>query len=1109
MSSFRVFLSKKMKSSNQNPMLKMSWNKANGLIAGGYSDGMVSIFNVTPARDSPGSVQVDTVEVLNQHQKRITTLAWSDNGRQIGTGDSSGKIAFYTKKEKGWKNTVINSSVNASVNCIVWTKNNKLAAIAYQDCTLACVGLEGNLNWSNSMRQVLEFLEWSPNSKIILGGTSYGEVLIIDSRGVETNTVPLPCLSNTKSEPKLVAIEWHKRAEYGLLIAFQGGNIQLMRNESDSQPFVISMDLEVSAATWFKSGSSFVIAGVKPNGKPVAIFFTSHGDSIRELELQGKEIHAISLDPTDTSLAIASDHHFCLAQIVPSIIWGYTNNVLCYCYSKSNDNIFTAILFNRKSEEKRIQTFRDLVTLSGHSGFFTFAAKAGADESIITVTNTIGVVITTARVNMVPFHSTSYGQTVALISQNKVCVWRFQEDESPQVIDFNEVVNTAHLTAKNLYISAGSQIVVLDMPSLAEVTRYTINFACETIGVSCDGSILSLNDSYGTVQFFSTEEKRIVGPACKEVWASAWSTDSPEQFAALERQKLVVFNDLESEDPVSCLSHIAEFSELEILTIDLIWLLKDPMNPSSRYFRTHQTKQLRQLHQMLGARPETSVEDIFAFAKKENKTKIWDAFAETAMLEMNFSLTERCYLETTNYRGLQFIKRIRTVKDPNIQKAQVYSYLGRFDEAESIYLSMDRLDLAVEMRRAIGDFHHVIKIMGNGVGDDETTAAAYTAVGDELCEGAHWSEATIAYSQARNDEKLMKARFLARDYEGLERLMMSLPAASPLLHKIGEMFVSIGAIDDAVTAFTSAGDITAAIDACARMNHWKPALRLASKGRNEEIRARMVKYAQNLIDNGQRASAVDFYVRAGLNVEAARLLLKEGDTILAQGEDFISAKMCYIFAGIQLEYHRKGAFDGSATAEERLDGLMKEDEVTTSGLHRDVWRKAEGVHFLLLANRFFQQKRLKEALIAACRVFDDYSDVVGEARAASLLALAGLKTHFFGQCSRAMTTLEHSDEIPQSQREKFEDLAIDIFTRNPPTDQGDLGVVQCPKCSGVVSNLQSQCPECGERMRVCTYTARLIDGSNYWECKYCKHYVMIDIVDELSVCPLCHHNVTQ
>ena len=1110
MSSFRVFLSKKMKFSNDNPMTKMTWSRTNGLIAGGYADGKVSLFNVTQSRDQPGSVSVETAQVLDVHHKKITTLTWSENGKHLGSGDSTGKIAFFTKKDRGWKNTVANSSVQSSVNAIAFSKNSKVAAIAYQDGTCACVSIDGSLNWSNMMRQVIEYVEWSPNSKVLLCGTSFGEVIIVDQRGVEVNTVPLPCLSNAKSEPKLAALEWHRRADYGLLIAFEGGNIQLMRNESDSQPFIIQMELEISAVSWFKNGTAFVVSGIKPNGKSVAWFFTSHGDHIRELELQGKDIHAISLDPTDTTLAIASDVHFCLAQIVPSILWSYTMHTLLYCYAKNNDDVFTAIFFNRKSMEKRLQTYRAVLTVTGHSGYFAIATKTGQEESLITVTNTIGVTIATTRVSMLPFASSSFGQTAAFISQTKVCIWRFQEEDEPQVLDFTEKVSAVLLREKQLYLAAGQQIVVLDIPSLAEITRYTVNINnVETIGASSDGALLSLIDSYGTLQFYSTTENRIVGPVGREVWNSAWSVDSPDQFASLERQKLVIYNDLVTEDPIPCLSHIAEFNDLEIITVDLIFMLKDPMNPSPRFFRSHPTKQLRQLRKMLSSRPETTIEDIFAYAKQENKVRLWDELAETAMLEMNFSFCERCYLETTNYKGLQFIKRIRTVKDPNIQRAQVYSYLGKFDDAENIYLSMDRLDLAIEMRRSIGDFHHVIRIMGNGAGDDEKTADAYTAVGDEFCETAHWHEAAEAFNQAKNNEKLMNALFLDNDIQGLERLMLALPQQSPLLKKIGEMFVSDGAVDDAVTAFTSIGDVGSAIDACARMNHWKPALKLAGKGRNEEIRARMVNYAQTLIDNNQRAAAVDFYVRAGLYVETAKLLLKEGDSIMKIGEDFISAKMCYVFAGLQLEQHRKGAFDGTATADERLDGLMKEDEVTSSGLHREIWRKAEGVHFLLLTNRLIDQRQWKDALLCACRVYDDYSDVVGEVRAAALLALCGLKTRFFGQCSRALTTLEHSDQCTAKQREQFEELAIDIFTRNSPNDPSHIGVVSCPKCSAVVSMLQSQCPECGERIRVCCYTGRLIDGGDAWECKYCKHCVLYDVADSLSVCPLCHHPVSQ
>jgi WD repeat-containing protein 35 len=91
--------------------------------------------------------------------------------------------------------------------------------------------------------------------------------------------------------------------------------------------------------------------------------------------------------------------------------------------------------------------------------------------------------------------------------------------------------------------------------------------------------------------------------------------------------------------------------------------------------------------------------------------KLWDEIAESMMLEMNFSFAEQCYLKVTNYHVLQFIKRIRNLKNPHIQRAQILSYLGRFDESEALFVSMDRLDLAIEMRANIGDFKHVIALL--------------------------------------------------------------------------------------------------------------------------------------------------------------------------------------------------------------------------------------------------------------------------------------------------------------------------------------------------------------------------------------------------------------
>jgi WD repeat-containing protein 35 len=216
--------------------------------------------------------------------------------------------------------------------------------------------------------------------------------------------------------------------------------------------------------------------------------------------------------------------------------------------------------------------------------------------------------------------------------------------------------------------------------------------------------------------------------------------------------------------------------------------------------------------------------------------------------------------------------------------------------------------------------------------------------------------------------------------------------------------------------------------------------------------------------------------------------------------------MCFVFAGLQIEKHRKNAFDGGATAAERLDGLMKDDEATASGLLGEIWRHAEGVHFYLLAHRQMFARRWMDALFCACRVFDEYAEVVGVDRAAALLALTAMKTKHFAICSRAFTTLEHLEAFPVEKREKFEEMAIDVFTKNSPVNPRTAAGIACQKCGAAVSVLDSQCRECGIKMRVCVATGRILEEA-FWECQICKHCAVLDIAEALVVCPMCHHQL--
>ena len=44
-------------------------------------------------------------------------------------------------------------------------------------------------------------------------------------------------------------------------------------------------------------------------------------------------------------------------------------------------------------------------------------------------------------------------------------------------------------------------------------------------------------------------------------------------------------------------------------------------------------------------------------------------------------------------------------------------YLNKFDEAESIYREIDRKDLAIQLRKRLGDYMRVVQLLQTGGGD--------------------------------------------------------------------------------------------------------------------------------------------------------------------------------------------------------------------------------------------------------------------------------------------------------------------------------------------------------------------------------------------------------
>lgn len=64
----------------------------------------------------------------------------------------------------------------------------------------------------------------------------------------------------------------------------------------------------------------------------------------------------------------------------------------------------------------------------------------------------------------------------------------------------------------------------------------------------------------------------------------------------------------------------------------------------------------------------------------------------------------------------------------------------------------------------------------------------------------------------------------------------------------------------------------------------------------------------------------------------------------------------------------------------------------------------------------------------------DYEDIIPAVEIYSLLAICSSTNCAFGTCSRAFIKLESLESLTADQRQLYEDLALEIFTRHSPRD---------------------------------------------------------------------------
>ncbi|XP_078204572.1 WD repeat-containing protein 35 isoform X6 [Callithrix jacchus] len=1063
------YLTKKIAIPDKVKLKCISWNKEQGFIACGGEGGLLKVLKLETQTDdtkwrglaAPSNLSMN--QNLEGHSGSVQVVTWNEQYQKLTTSDENGLIIVWMFYKGTWIEEMINNRNKSVVRSMSWNADGQKICIVYEDGAVIVGSVDGNRIWGKELKGIqLCHVSWSADSKVLLFGMANGEIHIYDNFGNFVIKMKLSCLVNVTGAISIAGIHWYHGSEGYvepdcpcLAVCFDNGRCQIMRHENDQNPVLIDTDMYVVAIQWNHMGSVLAVAGFQKAATQdkdgnIVRFYTPFGEFVLVLcnsigtPLDPKYVDIVPLfvAMTKTHVIAASKEAF--------YTWQY------HVAKKLTAVEINQITRSRKEGRERIYHVDD--TPSGSMDGVLDYSKAiqGTRDPICAITAS---------------------DKILIVGRESGTIQRYS------------------------------------LPNVGLIQKYSLNYRAYQLSLNCNSSRLAIIDSSGVLTFFDLDARvtdstgqQVVGELLKlerkDVWDMKWAKDNPDLFAMMERTRMYVFRNLDPEEPIQTSGYICNFEDLEIKSILLDEILKDPEHPVKDYLVNFEIRSLRDSRALI---EKVGIEDASQFIQDNPHPRLWRLLAEAALQKLDLHTAEQAFVHCRDYQGIKFVKRLGKLLSESMKQTEVVGYFGRFEEAEKMYLEMDRRDLAIALRLKLGDWFRVLQLLktGSGEADDSLLEQANNATGDYFADRQKWLNAVQYYVQGRNQERLAECYYMLEDYEGLENLAISLPENHKLLPEIAQMFVRVGMCEQAVTAFLKCGQPKAAVDTCVHLNQWNKAVELAKNHSMKEIGSLLARYASHLLEKNKTLEAIELYRKANYFLDAAKLMFKIADEEAKKGTKPLRVKKLYVLSALLIEqYHEqmKNAQRGKARgknseATSALAGFLEEEVLSTTDRFIDnAWRGAEAYHFFILAQRQLYEGYVDTALKTAFHL-KDYEDIIPAVEIYSLLALCACASRAFGTCSKAFLKLTSLETLSSEQKQQYEDLALEIFTKYTSTDNRK-------------SELYDSLMEGGEgKLPTCVATGSPITEDQFWMCGVCKHCVLAQAISHYSFCPLCHSPV--
>jgi WD repeat-containing protein 35 len=510
-----------------------------------------------------------------------------------------------------------------------------------------------------------------------------------------------------------------------------------------------------------------------------------------------------------------------------------------------HDRHHTVIFWDTRKNTTILKYVKNLLDVTSAGSFFLITAKISESNYILILCNSIGSPIDNRVINIAPNLITMNETHVIISNKFYVYVWQYRSqsslsdssnnyvqflnidllkkkmmreiaffiDDNPNLNDYynidtfqpnkttgDKIISLYSNSSFMVACCESGRILKYQFPNISTPDRIAIGVKCIKIGLSLNGDTIWGIDENNILSLWEIEKsnaKRLKAIKMdfekKDVWDVFWSREENNNFAILEKNRLHIIRGTQEEEILQCNGYIADFTMLDVTTIMLEDLMNKPwetnMNPSDIIVK-FETRIIRDLREML--KNKINMNEIFQFVEKNSNRKLWELFAENALLQLDFINAEKAMLQYNDYLGLSFLKRVKAIDDDLLKKAEIHQFFLEYDKAEEIYTTADRKDLIITMRMKLGHWDKVINLINkSGYLQEDNMKTTYNNLGMQLFESKDYKKAEEIFQQTNNYEALINLWFKTEEFEKAYKAINMISEDSEFLFTMGEKFESV------------------------------------------------------------------------------------------------------------------------------------------------------------------------------------------------------------------------------------------------------------------------------------------------------------------------------